>query len=87
MGKFLVEQSAEIVHERQKNYDSPVKNFTDIATCWSTIVGKTITPNQVALMMIMMKCLRENFVHQDDNLIDIGGYTICLEQILCTKEG
>lgn len=78
---MLIDNVLKTVNERQQNYNHPSKNFDDIAKMWSVIVGKEITKEQVALMMIALKILRENFKHQDDNLVDIYGYTLCLEML------
>lgn len=79
---MLIDKAKQIVEERQKSYDHPSKNFQNIADCWSTIVGVKVTKEQVALMMIQLKVLRENFKHNDDNILDGYGYWLCLEQML-----
>jgi hypothetical protein len=69
------------VSDRHKKNDIPERNFDRIAKCWSALLNIDITPAQVALMMIALKTVREAFSHQADNLIDIVGYTLCLEEI------
>lgn len=44
-----------------------------------------VTPEQVALAMVLMKTAREQFKHKADNLVDIIGYVACLEKIVEPK--
>lgn len=68
-------------HRRQA-YGTPEDNFTRIGKAWESILEIEITPKQVALMMIMLKVVREDHSHQRDNLVDIGGYLLCLEELI-----
>ena len=44
--------------DRLKSYGSPYKNHADIAAGWSVILGKPITPAEVALCMAWLKIAR-----------------------------
>lgn len=53
-------------------------NFSTIAQIWSVRLGRTITPEQVTLMLIDLKTVRawSNPAHED-NWVDIAGYAAC----------
>ena len=44
--------------DRDKNYGTPLVNHQRIATIWSVILEKEITPSQVALCMAGVKMAR-----------------------------
>lgn len=44
--------------DRNKNYGDPLVNHQRIAAIWSVIVGKDITPSQVALCLVAVKIAR-----------------------------
>ena len=81
-GKRLLEQSISTIEERQKTYGSPKENFEHIAKRWSLLLGTTITPAQVGLMMLDLKIarLQKNPGHYD-SLVDVAGYTACLSEL------
>jgi hypothetical protein len=81
-GKRLLEQSISTIEERQKMYGSPKENFEHIAKRWSLLLGTTITPSQVGLMMLDLKIarLQKNPGHYD-SLIDVAGYAACLSEL------
>lgn len=66
---------------RQDDYGEPVEHVGHVARCWSGIVGYTITPRQVCLMMIGLKLVRENHRHKQDNLDDIHGWAEILARV------
>lgn len=74
----VLDQVKQVLDEREKNYDSPRENFTRIAGYWNILLeGKLtrpITPEEVALMMVLMKVAREQHQHKEDNLVDLIGY-------------
>jgi hypothetical protein len=81
-GKRLLEQSISTIEERQKVYGSPKENFEHIAKRWSLLLGITVTPAQVGLMMLDLKIarLQKNPGHYD-SLVDVAGYAACLSEI------
>ncbi len=78
----LLEEATAAVTDRHQKNDIPERNFSRIADIWSAILNAHITPEQVALMMIGVKLAREAYSHQRDNLVDLIGYTLCLEEIV-----
>lgn len=68
--------------DRNEDYGSAVVSFNRIASFWSLILGQTISAEQVAQCMIALKLSREMSKSKRDNLVDICGYTKCLDQLL-----
>lgn len=82
-GHLLLDEAYKTVNQdRRTEYGTPEDEFANIAAMWSAITGVDINSRQVALMMIALKLCRENSKHKHDNLVDIVGYTLCLERIL-----
>jgi hypothetical protein len=77
----LLEAAEMAVNDRQKKNDIPERNFARIAQAWTPIFDCLVTPEKVALAMIALKVVRESYSHHPDNLVDIVGYTMCLEEI------
>lgn len=67
--------------ERNDGYDHPRPNFEKTAVVWSQILGKDVTPRQVALCMIGLKLVRDSHKPKRDNLVDIAGYARCAERL------
>lgn len=65
--KVLEEANRLTTGDRLKSYGSPYKNHADIAAGWSVILGKQITPAEVALCMAWLKIAR---TVKDPALID-----------------
>lgn len=78
----LLEDVIAVTMVRRDNYDSPLPNFLRIALYWSIWDERINSPLDVAFKMDLMKSAREQHSHNDDNLIDKGGYALsCYEQI------
>lgn len=73
--------------DRQRDYDSPLPNHKRIAALWNAYLSirreptGLVSPEDVAYMMILLKIARDVFTPKRDNLVDIGGYARCLEQM------
>ena len=81
IGQF--DQAAETIgHDRTEDYGDPALSFIRIARMWTAIAGTSITPQQVAHMMIALKIsqLQQQPDHLD-SYIDIVGYARCA--VLC----
>ena len=55
MGTSTVEN---LLHERKRAYGEARESFQHIATLWGDVLGITVTPQQVASCMIMLKVAR-----------------------------
>lgn len=76
------ERGLELVNgPRQDDYGEPCEHVGHVARAWSGVVGYTITPRQVCLMMIALKLVRENHKAKQDNRDDIHGWTEILERV------
>lgn len=77
----------EVLNERRKAYGSADESFGRIAVLWSDVLGYTVTPQQVASCMIMLKVARllapaRDGSHDEDSVLDIKGYaTLRLEEL------
>jgi hypothetical protein len=60
--------------DRQDKYGTPYNNHRRIANLWSAYLDQEITPEQVAIMMVLMKVARSMQEHHLDNYIDGSAY-------------
>ena len=81
--KTMLQQAHDLVYgERQQDYGTPVKNFTQIAMVWNGLLAhklsKPITAVDVTLLMDGLKSVRlMNSPDHADSWIDKAGYTAC----------
>ena len=68
--------------DRGAAYGRPIDDFSKTAVLWGPILKVEVTPEQVALCMIMVKVSRELNKAKRDNLVDICGYTKCLDMVI-----
>lgn len=75
-----------VCQSRQASYGDVENNFSNIAKLWNIYLDGVcdvrseyvIYPEDVAIMMILLKIARIASGHQkDDNWIDIAGYAAC----------
>lgn len=78
----IFEEATRIVGgTRRQDYGSVRGSFDRIAKAWSAVLPCDVTGEHVALCMIGLKLVRESHAHKRDNLVDIAGYNLCLEQL------
>ena len=78
----ILDEAHKIVNgDRNNTYGDCRVSFKENAKIWSVILGKEITPQQVALCMIALKLRRENYKHKRDNLVDMVGYIEILDKL------
>lgn len=78
----LMERARAIVYgARQEAYGHPADDYTRTAGMWSAFLGIPITPEQAALMMVLLKISRERNRPGDDNIVDAHGYLLCYGRI------
>ena len=77
--RCLDEAATIVTGQRDAQYGGPEENFTRIAKIWSVIVGKEISSEDVAMMMVGLKLARyaSKSGFQPDTWIDIAGYAGC----------
>jgi len=71
----LFEEVIEILHSRGSQYGHPIGNHKRIAELWSAYLGYPILPNEVAILMCLVKISRQaEDPRVDDNYKDALGY-------------
>lgn len=72
-------RASKLVHggARAEEYGDVTQSFTRIARHWSNLFGHHVSEHQVMLAMILFKVAREQYKHNEDNLVDICGYAEC----------
>jgi len=75
------EASAIVAGDRAADYGDVNESFARIASLWSTYTGATVTPWDVAQMMILLKVSRAKTSKKRDTLVDIIGYAECADKL------
>ena len=67
-----------VLRDRAATHGDVESSFAHLAAVWSARLGLTVTPAQVALMLVDLKVTRAwgNPSH-GDNWVDIAGYAAC----------
>lgn len=85
---ICADAEAAIYGDRQDSYGPPYDEFNFIAEGWQAILSKrngqrvTVTAEDVAMMMVFLKVMRETHKHERDNLVDICGYAESAQRII-----
>lgn len=87
----LVEAERIINGQRRADYGGPLESFTRIANYWTAYLQSRpangpITPENVAMMMVMMKIARAEQGYHRDSLVDVAGYAGCVELMQRERE-
>lgn len=81
MSTILEEAEKLVGGDRQQDYGDTRKSFTRIARLWSSYKGIEFTPQDVGLMMILLKVSRGAEGAKRDTIVDIAGYARCIEML------
>lgn len=85
LGSVLTEAHTIINGARRSTYGSPKESFEDIAQAWTLQLKgqltKPIRARQVAMMMAMLKILRDRAKPGRDNAVDLCGYGALAEDV------
>lgn len=81
----ILQEAQGLVHgDRAKAYGSAADNFT----CWANLCVATgrpglasITAEDLAILMILLKIARDTNLAKRDNAVDIAGYADILDQV------
>jgi hypothetical protein len=75
------EAAAVVAGDRAADYGDVSESFARIAKLWSAYTGTTVSPWDVAQMMILLKVSRAKTSTKRDTLVDIAGYAECAGQL------
>lgn len=78
---ILNEAKSIISGDRANDYGDANESFSRIAKLWSAYTGITISPWDVAQMMILLKVSRAKTSRKRDTLVDIVGYAECASKL------
>ncbi|WXX09765.1 hypothetical protein [Mycobacterium phage MS619] len=84
----ILTTAEEIINgQRAKDYGDAKENHQRIANLWNVYAGTELSPEDVAVMMILLKIARfmENGYH-NDTVVDIAGYAGVLEKMQLPDE-
>lgn len=80
--KTILQIAQDLIYgDRQQQYGSATKNFSDMAKMWSVIIGTEVSPEQVVLCMASLKICRYNHSKTIDSAVDLCGYAGILEKL------
>lgn len=72
--------------ERQQDYGRPENNFSRIARLWEAYSGIPYKPEEVAIMMALLKVARIASGRKADNYIDLAGYAALAGELADLEE-
>lgn len=85
-GQVLAAAGKAVLSDRNRDYGGPEKSLGTIAALWSVILGRPVTPAEVALCMSALKVARlmANPTHTD-SWVDLAGYAACGAEVSGSK--
>lgn len=69
------------VQQRRAYREKPAPHFERVANVWSGLMGFHVSPEQVVLMLAVLKITREWYKHDEDNIEDAVGYLSLIEEL------
>lgn len=76
-----------ICRDRETQYGSPDANFAKIAALWEAYTNVRVTPEDVAVMMALLKVARfATGRAKEDHFIDAAGYLALAGELATTRE-
>jgi hypothetical protein len=81
--QMFLKHVANVIAERSTQYGDASSNMAAIASRWSTMLRREITPAQVVLCLLDLKLAR--LAHDpahEDSAIDVCGYAALLRELI-----
>lgn len=79
----ILSKAQEVVYgDRAKRYGDANELFLKVSATYYELTGQDVAPENIVIMMVIIKLVREQYSHQMDNLVDIAGYTELYAQII-----
>jgi hypothetical protein len=73
--------------DRNDSYGSPEENLGRIAAMWGGYIGKEVTAQDVALMMVLVKISRSKAGYARDNAVDGVAYFLIHDSMARYEHG
>lgn len=71
----ILGQADDLVNgDRQADYGHPVENYTHIAKVVTSFLRSKVTPEEMAVIMVIVKLCRSTEKYKRDNFVDAAGY-------------
>lgn len=83
---LLVEAEGIINGQRRLDYGGPLESFGRIAHMWAAYLGRGLSAEDVANLMILLKVCRAQQGFHRDSYVDIAGYAGCVDLIQRERE-
>lgn len=79
----ILQQAMQVItKDRQDQYGNPENNLSLIAALWSDYIGYKFRPDEVAIMMVLLKIARgKTGKNHVDNYVDMAGYTALAAEV------
>ena len=78
----ILQQAAEIVAQRRRQYGPPAEHFQQVARRWSSTLGTAVQPETVLLCQLDLKLARlAHDPRHHDSLVDLIGYSLLLHEL------
>jgi len=75
-----LEKANDIVLNHKGDYGDPVETFNRVAKIVNLLLGTHLEGKHIAVIMQVIKMVRESVCHKDDNLVDEAGYILIQEK-------
>lgn len=83
----LDEAKKTITKYRQDQYGNPENSFAMISDMWSAYTGFNVTPEDVSVMMCLLKIARMSTGSgKTDNYVDLCGYAALAYEMACEEK-
>lgn len=89
-GLDILEEASGLVYgDRQASYGSPRQMAERVAGMWNAFLDaklkEKITPEEISLMLLLLKVQRQSSKPKRDNIVDIVGYVLVHERVVADQ--